>query len=395
MGPFRTFRAAVLISAGLAALSLAACNKGGSSQNGAYVDTSTDSSSPASNQPLPPSNEYQAVADSPPPPLPVYDQPPIPGPGYVWTPGYWDWSDDSDDYYWVPGTWVEPPSSGYLWTPGYWRFYNGRYLFSDGYWGPQVGFYGGVDYGYGYGGSGYNGGRWQGNQFYYNSQANNLGGRQIGATYSEGLSSNGNRVSFNGGPSGLRAAPAPADVAAAHARAAPPTPSQREQVRAASAQPQFRASVNRGSPPVAATSRPGVFRSEAGVTSARSAATYTPPANHGPAPEGAPTPASQPLGRPDVPASRPASPGRPDDMAGRTAPPERAPPLSREAASPTRAAAPERAPQVREAPAPRAAPQGHAPPAPRAAPPVRAPQVRAPPAHAAPARAESRPDQPR
>lgn len=24
-----------------------------------------------------------------PPPLPVYAQPPIPGPGYLWTPGYW------------------------------------------------------------------------------------------------------------------------------------------------------------------------------------------------------------------------------------------------------------------------------------------------------------------
>ena len=27
--------------------------------------------------------------DVAPPPLPVYDQPPIPEPGYMWTPGYW------------------------------------------------------------------------------------------------------------------------------------------------------------------------------------------------------------------------------------------------------------------------------------------------------------------
>ena len=26
-----------------------------------------------------------------PPPLPIYEQPPIPGPGYIWTPGYWAW----------------------------------------------------------------------------------------------------------------------------------------------------------------------------------------------------------------------------------------------------------------------------------------------------------------
>ena len=53
-----------------------------------------------------------------PPVLPVYVQPPLPAPGYIWTPGYWAW--DGSDYYWVPGTWVQPPQSGLLWTPGYW-----------------------------------------------------------------------------------------------------------------------------------------------------------------------------------------------------------------------------------------------------------------------------------
>ena len=46
--------------------------------------------------------------DVEPPPLPVYDQPPIPAPGYLWVPGYWAWDDDTG-YYWVPGTWVTPP----------------------------------------------------------------------------------------------------------------------------------------------------------------------------------------------------------------------------------------------------------------------------------------------
>ncbi len=58
--------------------------------------------------------------NTPPPELPVYDQPPIPDEGYLWTPGYWAWSDDIQDYYWVPGTWVLAPQPGYLWTPGYW-----------------------------------------------------------------------------------------------------------------------------------------------------------------------------------------------------------------------------------------------------------------------------------
>ena len=269
-------------------MSLGACNQNTSSQNGAYVAASSASSAPVSSQPLPPSNSYQAIADSPPPPLPVYDQPPIPSPGYVWTPGYWDWSDDSDDYYWVPGTWIEPPDPGLVWTPGYWRFYDGRYLFSDGYWGPEVGFYGGVDYGYGYGGTGYNGGRWQGNQFYYNSQVNNLGGRQINTVYSQVVSTSASRVSFNGGPGGLHVAPVQAEVAAAQANHTPPTHVQVAAVRAAQAQPQFRASVNGGAPPIAATSRPSAFNAAAGVTATRSAAGYTPPVRQSAAPAGLP-----------------------------------------------------------------------------------------------------------
>ena len=77
-----------------------------------------------------------------PPELPVYDQPEIPGPGYIWTPGYWAWGDDG--YYWVPGTWVEPPVVGVLWTPGYWGWRDGVYIWNAGYWGPHIGFYGGI-----------------------------------------------------------------------------------------------------------------------------------------------------------------------------------------------------------------------------------------------------------
>src|SRR6266436_4850880 len=53
-----------------------------------------------------------------PPELPVYEQPICPGDGYIWTPGYWAWDGDDEDYYWVPGTWVIAPRIGYLWTPG-------------------------------------------------------------------------------------------------------------------------------------------------------------------------------------------------------------------------------------------------------------------------------------
>src|ERR1700745_2074836 len=93
-----------------------------------------------------------------PPALPVYTQPVIPGPGYLWTPGYWAWGPEG--YYWVPGTWVLPPAIGLLWTPGYWGWLDGRYFWHAGYWGPHIGFYGGVNYGFGYFGTGFVGGRW-------------------------------------------------------------------------------------------------------------------------------------------------------------------------------------------------------------------------------------------
>ena len=102
-----------------------------------------------------------------PPVLPVYEQPPCPVAGYIWTPGYWGWGDG--DYYWVPGVWVPPPSVGLLWTPPWWGWNNGVYAFNQGYWGPTVGFYGGVNYGYGYSGNGYWGGQWEGNAFRYNT----------------------------------------------------------------------------------------------------------------------------------------------------------------------------------------------------------------------------------
>jgi hypothetical protein len=53
-----------------------------------------------------------------PPALPIYEQPPIPGPDYIWQPGFWAWNGNVGDYYWVPGTWVLAPRPGLLWTPG-------------------------------------------------------------------------------------------------------------------------------------------------------------------------------------------------------------------------------------------------------------------------------------
>ena len=106
-------------------------------------------------QSQPANYDYASYA---PPPIPAYDQPYVPVPNYVWQPGYWAWG--AYGYFWVPGTWVAAPQPGYYWTPGYWGYSGSRYAWNQGYWAPAVGYYGGVNYGYGYFGNGYNGGRW-------------------------------------------------------------------------------------------------------------------------------------------------------------------------------------------------------------------------------------------
>ena len=140
-----------------------------------------------------------------PPPLPVVCNRPVRSQDYIWTPGYWGWDDYYYDYYWVPGVWVPPPRVGLLWTPGWWGWRNGAYAFNQGYWGPTVGFYGGINYGYGYTGNGYWGGRWSGNTFQYNTAVTHVNKTVINNTYvnnSFAKNVNANRTSFNGGNMG-------------------------------------------------------------------------------------------------------------------------------------------------------------------------------------------------
>jgi hypothetical protein len=195
-----------------------------------------------------------------PPPIPVYEQPPLPGPGYMWTPGYWAY-DAADGYYWVPGTWVEPPEVGLLWTPGYWAWENNDYAWNAGYWGPTVGFYGGIDYGFGYTGDGFYGGRWDHGHFAYNTAVWNTGGAHVANSYRQAVTRHeGNRVSFTGGHGGLTARPSAAQEQAAHARHVQATAPQTRQESAARQDPRLRATANHGKPPVAATARAGDFK---------------------------------------------------------------------------------------------------------------------------------------
>ncbi|MFZ0498853.1 MAG: hypothetical protein WAM52_06945, partial [Steroidobacteraceae bacterium] len=211
-----------------------------------------------------------------PPALPVYVQPPCPEPGYLWSPGYWGWNDGA--YYWVPGTWVEPPEVGFLWTPGYWGWQEGAFLWHAGYWGPHVGFYGGVNYGFGYDGAGFAGGYWRGNAFMYNRAVVNVGPTFVTNVYSRTDVYHGayQHVSFNGGPGGVVAHPSRSQLAAAHEHHVAFTSVQQRQEHLAFSNRSLRADYNHGRPSIAATARPGAFRGS-GVSAARAAGgRYTP-----------------------------------------------------------------------------------------------------------------------
>jgi hypothetical protein len=205
-----------------------------------------------------------------PPVLPVYAQPICPGVGYIWTPGYWAYG--ADGYFWVPGTWVLAPRPGFLWTPGYWGFVGGAYVWRAGYWGPHVGFYGGVNYGFGYGGVGFVGGRWNGGVFAYNTAVTNVNTTVIHNTYVNKTvvvnNTTVNRVSYNGGEGGTTAQPTAAEKSAENEKHIEPTKAQTQHEHAASSNRSLLASENHGRPSVAATSKPGEFKGK-GVESAK------------------------------------------------------------------------------------------------------------------------------
>jgi len=171
-----------------------------------------------------------------PPALPVYVQPPIPGDGYIWTPGYWAFDD-------------------------------GYYGWHEGYWGPHIGYYGGVNYGFGYGGDGFYGGEWRGNHFFYNSAVVNFNGgwhpdhdrvyvdRDVVIHHTI---VNVNHVSFNG-PGGIDRRPGPDEVRFSNERHLQPTQNQLQHQNFAAQDRGQLAAVNHGRPATLAAPNPAAY----------------------------------------------------------------------------------------------------------------------------------------
>jgi hypothetical protein len=194
----------------------------------------------------------------------------------------------------------------------------GVYRFNVGYWGPHIGYYGGVNYGFGYVGVGFAGGRWVGNSFAYNRTVVNVNVTNIHNTYNETVVNNVSvtKVSYNGGPGGTAAVPTAQERAAASEQHIPPTAMQHQHVQEAARNPALSARANGGHPAIAATPRAGAFNAP-GVVGAHGAGTPPSAAQRGGQPgqfgqNGAHTP-GQP-GQPGA-AHTPGQPGQPNGAA--------------------------------------------------------------------------------
>jgi hypothetical protein len=300
-----------------------------------------------------------------PPPIPVYEQPVLPEDGFIWTPGYWGWGDEG--YYWVPGTWVQAPEFGLLWTPGYWGWNDEYFEFHQGYWGTHVGYYGGINYGYGYGGSGFEGGYWQGRNYYYNRSVSNVSNTRVTNVYNKTVIVNNNTyVSYNGGAGGIRSAPTAQERTVERENHLQPTAVQTQHHQIASQDRELLASVNRGKPSVAATARPTDFSPKSAVAAkapggkVEETTLRATPKTLAQPPKG-PTEAGNPNG--PAPAPPPAPDHRPMPTPA-PVPEHRPEPAPHPAPAPTPAPAP--APEHRPAPAP--APEHHPEPAPQPTP---------------------------
>jgi hypothetical protein len=254
-----------------------------------------------------------------PPVLPVYVQPPCPEAGLMWTPGYWAYGDDG--YYWVPGAWVPAPYVGALWTPPYWGWSGGLYVYHAGYWGPHVGYYGGVNYGFGYMGIGFAGGVWRGGVFAYNTAVVHVNETVIHNTYVDrtivehNTIVNNTHVAYSGGPGGIQHQPSPEEQSAMHEQHLAPTSFQQQHAQAAAADRSSFAKNNGGHPQNVAVSKPLAAETHTAPSSYRPQSTAARPSSGG--------------DRPAYQTRQPSAPGN----SSRPAPQERSTSQARPAAS--------------------------------------------------------------
>ena len=95
--------------------------------------------------------------------------------------------------------------------------------------GPHIGFYGGINYGFGYIGIGFVGGYWNHDRYFYNRAVTNVNVTHITNVYTHNVVVNNidnRRISYNGGPNGIRRMADPREAAARNEAHIPPTAAQ-------------------------------------------------------------------------------------------------------------------------------------------------------------------------
>ena len=164
------------------------------------------------------------------------------------------------------------------WPPGWWGWGGSGFIFHVGFWGPVVGFYGGINYGFGYFGHGYEGGRWDNGRFFYNRTVNNINVTNIHNVDNTTVvnTTTVNRISYNGGSGGVTAQPTPQEEAAARERHIPPVSAQTQHMEAARSNPQRRVDEP-WKPPIPATPTPAAFQGDGVVAAKEAGGPYAPP----------------------------------------------------------------------------------------------------------------------
>jgi hypothetical protein len=157
---------------------------------------------------------------------------------------------------------------------------SGFYAWHAGYWGPHIGFYGGINYGFGYGGVGFFGGEWRGGAFFYNRAVVNVNSVHITNVYENRtvIVNNESHVAFNGGEGGVAVRPTAAEESAAREPHQAALSTQAQHEHAAAQNKAMFASANHGAPAVAATARPGEFSGHNVVAAKAAGAPYHAPA---------------------------------------------------------------------------------------------------------------------
>jgi hypothetical protein len=115
----------------LCVLVLTLCALAGCADEPTVTTTTTETTTTTTGPARVPVTREVYVAQ-PPPAVRVETRTVSPGPGYVWTGGYWSWT--GSNYVWTRGSWVARPRTTAVWVEGHWVRQPGGWVWIRGHW---------------------------------------------------------------------------------------------------------------------------------------------------------------------------------------------------------------------------------------------------------------------